>query len=63
MTYPLDSLAGKGSVNGHPVKCISAEWMVKFHSGYLLDEGDYNDVKVLCLRFGIPMPSEYDIFK
>jgi lincosamide nucleotidyltransferase A/C/D/E len=35
--YPYDSLKGSGSINGLPVKCITPEWMVKFHSGYKLD--------------------------
>ena len=61
--YPFDSLNGTGSVLGVPVKCISPEWMVKFHTGYQLDENDYHDVKVLCRRFGIQIPSEYKEFE
>jgi lincosamide nucleotidyltransferase A/C/D/E len=38
--YPFDSLTGTGTIQGYAVKCISAEWMVKFHSGYELDEND-----------------------
>ena len=59
VAYPLDSLTGSGLVSGHFVKCISPEWMVKFHMGYKLDENDCRDVKALCQRFGIEMPSEY----
>ena len=59
LAYPADSLTGIGSVNGRTVKCISAEWMVKFHTGYALDEDDFRDVYALHLRFGIPMPDEY----
>jgi lincosamide nucleotidyltransferase A/C/D/E len=61
--YPYESLSGTGSINGHPVKCITPEWMVKFHTGYPLDENDYQDVKLLCRRFGIEMPSEYEGFE
>ena len=61
--YPAESLTGTGSVNGYPVRCISPEWMVKFHTGYELDENDYHDVRALCQRFGIEMPSEYDKFE
>ena len=61
--YPFDSLTGSGSVKGCPVKCISPEWMVKFHTGYQLDENDYHDVKVLCQRFGLEIPSEYEEFE
>jgi lincosamide nucleotidyltransferase A/C/D/E len=60
--YPLESLTGTGSIQGYLVKCISAEWMVKFHSGYELDENDYRDVSALCERFGIALPVEYKSF-
>jgi lincosamide nucleotidyltransferase A/C/D/E len=57
--YPYDSLNGTGLINGHPVKCISPEWMVKFHTGYKLDENDYHDTKLLCKQFNIEMPKEF----
>jgi lincosamide nucleotidyltransferase A/C/D/E len=60
--YPYDSLNGVGIINGHPVRCISMEWLVKFHTGYKLDENDYHDVKLLCQRFGISVPEEYNEF-
>lgn len=60
--YPHDSWKGSGSVNGFPVRCITPDWMVKFHTGYKLDENDYHDVRLLCDRFGIEMPGEYDDF-
>ena len=63
VAYPLDSLTGAGAVAGRPVRCISPEWMVKFHSGYRLDENDYHDVKALCQRFGITLPIEYEEFE
>ncbi len=62
VAYPLDSLNGRGSVNGYPVKCISPEWLVKFHTWYKPDENDYHDVQVLCQHFGIQMPLEYAEF-
>jgi lincosamide nucleotidyltransferase A/C/D/E len=60
--YPFDSLSGTGTIQGYLVKCISAEWMVKFHSGYALDENDYHDVSALCERFGIALPAGYERF-
>lgn len=60
--YPLDSLAGRGSIAGHPVCCITPEWMVQFHTGYPLDENDYQDVKLLCREFDIPIPADYAAF-
>lgn len=61
--YPAESLTGTGLIDGHPVKCISPEWLVRFHTGYRLDENDYRDVLALCRRFGIPLPSEYAAFE
>lgn len=60
--YPFDSLRGTGSIQGYPVKCISVEWLVKFHSGYELDANDYRDVAALCERFGLVLPAEYEKF-
>ena len=62
VAYPYDSWNGRGSIDGYPVRCITPEWMVKFHTGYALDENDYQDVKALCKRFGIEMPEEYAEF-
>lgn len=62
IAYPYDSLSGSGVIHGYPVKCISPEWLVKFHTGYKLDENDYHDVKNLCQRFHIEMPKDYDEF-
>jgi lincosamide nucleotidyltransferase A/C/D/E len=56
--YPFESLAGSGTVNGQPVRCITAEWQVRFHSGYELDEDDRNDVGALCARFDILLPEQ-----
>jgi lincosamide nucleotidyltransferase A/C/D/E len=61
--YPSDSLTGTGAIAGRGVKCISPEWMVRFHSGYALDSDDYHDVLTLCDAFGIHLPSEYERFR
>ena len=61
--YPADSLTGTGFIAGKTVRCISAEWLVKFHSGYELQEKDFRDVSALCEKFGIPLPEEYLKFK
>ncbi len=60
--YPYESLKGSGSINGVQVKCITPEWIVKFHSGYKLDENDYHDVRLLCKKYRIELPGEYDKF-
>jgi hypothetical protein len=36
--------------------------MVRFHTGYPLDENDYLDTKHLCQRFSLPLPEDYADF-
>lgn len=60
--YPSASLSGMGSINGYPVRCISPEWLVKFHTGYAIDAIDYQDVRAICLRFGIDIPIEFSCY-
>jgi lincosamide nucleotidyltransferase A/C/D/E len=59
VAYVGEQLTGKGSIDGYRVRCISPEWLVKFHGGYNLDENDFRDVRALCDRFDIPLPDEY----
>ncbi len=61
--YPRESLTGIGSINGFQVKCISPEWLVKFHTGYEVDIDDYRDVLALCEHFGFELPLEFEKFK
>jgi lincosamide nucleotidyltransferase A/C/D/E len=60
--YRREHLSGSGIINGCPVRCIAPEWLIKFHSGYKLDENDYLDVRALCERFGFALPDEYRKF-
>jgi lincosamide nucleotidyltransferase A/C/D/E len=61
--YPAASLTGTGSINGRTVRCISPEWMVKFHSGYKLKEKDFREVSALCKEFGIELPEVFAHFR
>jgi lincosamide nucleotidyltransferase A/C/D/E len=61
--YPAASLTGTGQIEGHTVRCISPEWMVKFHSGYELKDKDFRDVSALCKKFGITLPVAYVPFE
>ena len=61
--YPAEALAGVGIIAGQPVKCISPEWAINFHSGYELKEKDYKDVSALCEKFGINLPPAYERFR
>ena len=60
--YAAEHLTGTGIIAGRSVRCIDPEWLVKFHVGYNVDEKDYHDVRLLCERFGWPLPSEYSKF-
>ena len=57
--YPAAALTGTGLLLGRTVRCISAEWAVKFHSGYELREKDFRDVSALCEKFGIQLPEAF----
>jgi lincosamide nucleotidyltransferase A/C/D/E len=59
VAYSGEQLTGRGVIGGYPVHCISPEWLVKFHTGYELDDNDWHDVRLLCDRFRIPLPDEY----
>jgi lincosamide nucleotidyltransferase A/C/D/E len=59
VAYIAEQLTGRGVIGGHPVRCISPEWLVKFHTGYDLDHKDWHDVRLLCERFQIAVPDEY----
>lgn len=54
--YPPEVFSSIGKIGDKMVRCIDAEYQVLFHLGY---EHDENDVKLLCERFNIPIPSEY----
>ena len=57
--YLPEHFTGQGLIDGHPVDCISAEWMIKFHTGNELDENDFHDTLALCQTFHLPLPREY----
>ena len=60
--YPYESLQGSGEINDFPVRCIPPDLLVKFHTGYPLDNNDYHDVKLLCQKFNITIPAEFKEF-
>jgi lincosamide nucleotidyltransferase A/C/D/E len=61
--YIGEQLTGRGVIAGCSVRCISPEWLVKFHTGYELDDNDWHDVRLLCERFQIAVPDEYSRFR
>jgi len=59
VAYPDASLTGSGQINDAPVTCISAPYLVEFHTGYTFDDNDYQDMRLLCEHYHLPLPAEY----
>ncbi|WP_425564000.1 nucleotidyltransferase domain-containing protein [Nonomuraea longicatena] len=57
--YPAPALTGRGLVGGREVACVAPEWLVRFHTGYAVDDDDWADVSALCERFGLAIPEDY----
>jgi len=60
--YIAEQLTGTGVVGGRRVRCIDPGWLVRFHTGYDVDETDHHDVRRLCERFGLPLPRDFSKF-
>ena len=63
VAYEPHHLVGTGTISGYLMKCPPPDIMVEFHTGYDVDENDYNDTKALCERFNIPLPKVYEKFE
>jgi lincosamide nucleotidyltransferase A/C/D/E len=59
--YPANTLAGTGEIDGHPVRCLSADGLIEFRVDYPYPprERDFLDVWAVCAHFGIPIPDKY----
>ncbi len=57
--YPAAGFAGRGTVAGRDVRCLSAEVQVLVHHGYELGEKDFRELYLLHERFGVDLPPEY----
>ena len=54
--FPPEAFAGLGVVGGTRVRCLSAETQMRTHTGYVLQESDVHDLRLLHDRFGIDYP-------
>jgi len=54
--YPAAGFAGRGSVVGRPVRCLTPEVQVLVHDGYELEEKDYRELRLLHERFDVELP-------
>jgi len=59
LAYEVGCLEGIGTIAGRRVQCCTAEFQVRSHTGYKIDDNDIRDVMALHTRFGIPLPREY----
>jgi lincosamide nucleotidyltransferase A/C/D/E len=57
--YPADGLKAVGKVEGESVPCLSPQLLLLHHTGYEPQEKDWHNVRVLCERFGLPVPRGY----
>ncbi len=53
--YSNNSLTGLGVIDGHTVRCVSPEQLVKTHDGTKrkLKYSDHKDMDALCKKFGL----------
>lgn len=54
--FPASALEGQGAIDGTPVRCETAEWSVRWHTGYVPRPVDHHDVSRLCTRFELELP-------
>jgi lincosamide nucleotidyltransferase A/C/D/E len=59
IAYPAGSLTGEGVIAGGRVRCISAEFQLKFKTSYPPRETDRADVALLCALLGQKAPETH----
>ena len=59
--YPASSLTATGIIDGHTLSCLTPEYMISSHTGYVLQDKDYHDIHALCQRFNIEYPEECNL--
>jgi len=57
--YPAHAFSGTGMIEGEPVKCLTAQYQVESHRGYILRDKDFLDMTALCKKFNIQLSQEY----
>jgi lincosamide nucleotidyltransferase A/C/D/E len=60
LPFEVGSLEGRGTIADRPVKCETAEFQVRGHTGYTPDETDYRDVLALCRAFDLEVPPVFE---
>lgn len=62
VAYTWEALQGRGEIEGVSVRCVPADILVQYHTGYSLDDNDYHDVRLLCEKFNLSIPPDYQPF-
>jgi lincosamide nucleotidyltransferase A/C/D/E len=57
--YPAAGLLGRGVIGGRDIACLTPELLLWHHTGYVPQEKDRQNVRLLCEHFGIPRPPGY----
>jgi lincosamide nucleotidyltransferase A/C/D/E len=58
--YTAAGFGGHGTIDGHPVNCLTAEMQMVGHAGgYTPAETDFHDMRLLNERFGTPLLGPY----
>ena len=57
--FPAWAFGGVGEIGGRAVRCMTAEYQVGSHTGYLLTPKDIADVLALRARFGVELAPEH----
>lgn len=63
LAFEADGFDGHGTIAGRDVACISPATLVRYHTGYAVDADDWHDVRLVCERFHLPIPSDDDRFR
>jgi len=62
VAYTHEAFSGSGMIDGYPVRCVPPGLLMKYHTGYPLDNNDFHDVKQLSNKFGLKIPADYQKF-
>lgn len=60
LAYEAGGFTGAGYIERRSVRCMSAAFQMRSHTGYPVDHDDWHDVSHLHRRFDLPIPADYD---
>jgi hypothetical protein len=59
LAYEAGGFTGHGRIEDRPVRCMSAQFQMRSHTGYVVDEDDWHDISNLHRLFKLPIPDDY----